>query len=500
MIGKKNNKCQLFWYVFVFAFMFLWFTQIHPLVIYDSDDWSFVSFVRSGLPSWKSWNPARVLPETLMPLVCNLSAHLLYPWMGDYMGAITIGCALVVSLFITIYIRCFTKLVERIFSMGVLESTVMSVFFFLLHFLALLSEGSSNQHMFYCWDLTCYFFYLIPSLINASLVMIMTENQKFEEFWESEGNQVKKGLFLLCLYLAVFSNLPASGILAAYAGAGILVALLAQIKSRMPLKSFLKKTGLYAVILVLWLVSAIFELFGGRADSLAQESAGVLQGVKNVLEALSHPTVYSNKVFILAAIFVVVSAIAVCLLGFRKESSNHMISVFFTFMVGGVALLIYMVLLLAVVNWAMVSRAEYLFGLFFYLLIIVMLALCYLLKRYPGGMLVIPLALYVMLTCVNTTGQTFRDSNMKNTPADTWTMIGNDLVNQFIAADVQGLEYFELYVPVSEKDLNWPLFAGYNGFAIGDTLYEHGVTSRRIEFTSVATMEMNEKYHLSITH
>jgi hypothetical protein len=48
--------------------------------------------------------------------------------------------------------------------------------------------------------------------------------------------------------------------------------------------------------------------------------------------------------------------------------------------------------------------------------------------------------------------------------------------------------------------LNWPLFDGENGFAIADTLYEHGVTSRRIQFTGIATMEMNEKHHLPIVH
>ena len=115
-------------------------------------------------------------------------------------------------------------------------------------------------------------------------------------------------------------------------------------------------------------------------------------------------------------------------------------------------------------------------------------------------MLAVPILLYVMLSCINTTGQTFRDSNMRNMPADTWMRIGNDMVSQFVEADLRGDAHIYLYVPVSDKDMNWPLFEGYNGFAIGDTLYEHGVTSRRIEFTVVPDMEMNEKYNLPVSH
>lgn len=30
MIGKKQNKYELIWYIIVFTFVFIWFTQIHP--------------------------------------------------------------------------------------------------------------------------------------------------------------------------------------------------------------------------------------------------------------------------------------------------------------------------------------------------------------------------------------------------------------------------------------------------------------------------------------
>lgn len=500
----RNNKKavgRIIWFALVFCTLFIWFTQVHPLVVYDSDDWVFLSYIRRGFPVWGDWNPSRVLPETLMPLVCSVSAHLLYPWTGNYIGSIMWGSALVVSLCITVYVICFTKMVERVFSLTSGESVTVSVFFFLLHFLVFRSEGCANQYMFYCWDLTCYYFYLIPSLLNASLVMIMIKNKDFDVFMQEKENGIQKGLFLLAVYLAVFSNLPCSGILAAFSGCKVLFALLELAKKERKTETSKESTLLHAGILILWFISAIFELSGGRAESVSGSGITLFQSIQNIVSFLIHPTVYTSKAFLLMAFMTIVLAVTFSMIYPKKDPASGVFCRLFTeLLVCGAALLVYMLLLMAKVDWASVYRAEYLFGLFFYLILITMASLCFLLKKSRNTMLAVPILLYVMLSCINTTGQTFRDSNMRNMPADTWMRIGNDMVSQFVEADLRGDAHIYLYVPVSDKDMNWPLFEGYNGFAIGDTLYEHGVTSRRIEFTVVPDMEMNEKYNLPVSH
>lgn len=498
MKDKKQFAIYI-WYIVVFLFAYVWFTRIHPLVVFDSDDWYFISSVRRGVPLRGAWNPARVLPETLMPLVSNTAVFLLYPKTGDYLGSITIGSAVVVSVFIVQYVYCFVKMMERLFSWSAQESITVSAIFFALHFLALSSQASGNQYLFYCWDLTCYYFYLIPSLLNASLVMFMTKNAQFDEFWLESGHWMKKGLFLLVLYLAVFSNLPSCGILAAFAGSKVLFGLIDKVKYRNTWSSYLKRTTLYFWILILWLVSAVFELFGGRAAQASSDAGDFIQSIRYILEALSHPTVYSGKTFILTTFLLLGAGVAVWLLTWKKDSfSRAFLYLAMSFVVSIAALLLYMVLLMAKVSWYSVFRSEFLFGLFFYLILLLMLSLGYVLHRLPKSALAVPVLLYVLLTCINTTGQTFLESNMDNYPADICKAIGNDLVEQFVQADQAGLEYFELYVPVFKKDLNWPLYSGYNGFAIADALYEQGVTNRRLEFTAVPTMEMNEKYQLTL--
>lgn len=82
---------------------------------------------------------------------------------------------------------------------------------------------------------------------------------------------IQKGLLIILLYLAVFSNLFSSCILAVYAGYRLLCCMAETIRSRMSPKHFLKKSGLFLGILAAWTVSVIFELSGGRARNLSGE-------------------------------------------------------------------------------------------------------------------------------------------------------------------------------------------------------------------------------------
>jgi hypothetical protein len=61
----------------VFVFMFVFFYNIHPLVILDADDWTYVSYSRMALPSARYWNPSRILPELLMSGCSNFAVFAL---------------------------------------------------------------------------------------------------------------------------------------------------------------------------------------------------------------------------------------------------------------------------------------------------------------------------------------------------------------------------------------------------------------------------------------
>lgn len=64
-------------------------------------------------------------------------------------------------------------------------------------------------------DLTCVFNYLIPNLLNASMVMYMERFDNFYLEFKTMSN-IKKGIFILCLYFTLFSSTQATIIIATY--------------------------------------------------------------------------------------------------------------------------------------------------------------------------------------------------------------------------------------------------------------------------------------------
>ena len=103
----------------------------------------------------------------------------------------------------------------------------------------------------------------------------------------------------------------------------------------------------------------------------------------------------------------------------------------------------------------------------------------------------------ILVSSANTPGQTFKEGNMGNIDTRICKQVCNDVIGQILQADREGKKETILYVPVSEKEGNWPFPEG-NGIA--HSLHEHGLTSVMIETTVVPTMEMNEKYHLGLSH
>ena len=99
----KNHSWNFYFLLIVFVSMFIFFTSVHCLIIYDGDDWVNLSQMRLFVPMWRGFNPIKILPETLMPLVGYLSGYAITPITKNYVAAVTLLSALLVSGFITLY-------------------------------------------------------------------------------------------------------------------------------------------------------------------------------------------------------------------------------------------------------------------------------------------------------------------------------------------------------------------------------------------------------------
>ena len=296
-------KKSVFW-ICIFIGLFVFFSYVHPVYLFDTDDWNNISARRFGLPLWGWWNPSKVLPEVLMSYAGDFGVWFIKPFVGNYIISLMIACALVYSFIITLYFYGMSAVTEVKLGLKGAKNYVLTLLMVLLHFLVFKKQSEGNAHFFYATNLTCIFNYVIPALLCATLVMylIRTDIKKL--------NVLQRGFLVLATYLCVFSNLFDSVILVSYAGVCLLKALFAEIRQNdRPLtkgsasksterlseldvtlsatqaskklsscsnSNFVINQSYYLLVLVLFLIQCIFELSGGRA---ADMRTGVQLGV-----------------------------------------------------------------------------------------------------------------------------------------------------------------------------------------------------------------------------
>ena len=80
---KLLNKSVILYFAVVFLGLFIFFTQVHGLMPYDGDDWVNLSKMRAAIPKWHGFNPVKVLPEDLFPIVGYIAAYVVTPRLHD---------------------------------------------------------------------------------------------------------------------------------------------------------------------------------------------------------------------------------------------------------------------------------------------------------------------------------------------------------------------------------------------------------------------------------
>lgn len=263
----KDNIWKYAYFSVIFIFFFIFFSKLHPLVPYDGDDWRYLGFAREAIPLWKDWNPTRVLPEILMPLMGYVAAYLIFPVNGDYIHAVTISSSLFLSFFITVYLWMFSRYLHERFSIGLEGNLEATTLFITFHFLIFSYKINPIPYLFGMINLTCVFYYLIPALVNNSVVFYLLLKSKIFNSNEKPHKWIS-GFFILSIYLSIFSNLFQSIILASYVVSILLFRLPWKTISLSTTKKYILDNRFFVGIFVLWLISLLYEANGGRAHSV----------------------------------------------------------------------------------------------------------------------------------------------------------------------------------------------------------------------------------------
>ncbi len=493
-MNYKSNKIPfILLAVFVFIITYIFFTNIHPLVIYDADDWTYVALARQFIPILHAWNPAKLFPETLMPLCGSIASFIIYPITQDYIGSFTIVTAFVVAFFISIYIYTFSRLLYKKSSLNITTTIALTVLFFLFHFLLFASNDVDNQYLFLSHNVNCYYNYLIPNLLNFIIVFTLLTKDDVD-YSLSLKNPFKKGLYFLILYTAIFSNLYCNIILVVFAGSILIINFCKEIKHKFNIKNFIKKYFVLLAIISAWFISLIFELSGGRAQYPYNGNylSALIEAITNIKTVM---TTFNRSVIMLLIGIVIIFIISL-IINIKKKNENENLKKVFAILILSIFFIFaYFILISAKVNPSYVTGAEYIYGLWAYFLVLVFMCFGYLINKYPQVAVILPFLVVFFFIDYNCSLRTFKESNTSNIDPIICKKIDEDLVFQIKEAEKKRLSKVYLHVPQSRTDDNWP-HTTYFGDRISNTLYKHGITKKKLNIEIVPDSQYNEKFGL----
>ena len=473
----------------IFIFLFIYFTVIHPLTVYDTDDWYYLANVRAAIPLWGYFNPVKILPETSLALITHFGVYIINPFIHDFLRSVSLAAALFVCFLITIYLFSFEKLC--ILYMGNEKSSgltrLLTLIFLCLHFLIFLRHDTGNYHLFYSNNICNYYHYMVPALFNCSLVMLFLRTDMQAFFESNEISHIKKGSYLIIIYLAIFSSIQLNAITAVFVGS-ILIKKFAQgVSSKITVRNYCRSSWLFLSILVTFFVSLVFESSGGRAGDIAKSS---FRGRKTLISFASLILPVNKKFLILVIFFLGLGIFSIATALTSKEKRSFISDIIWEALLPMIFLTIYLFVLCTVSKPSYMGRPDTIFGIAFYGFLIVFRFFMSGLKSFPKLSILIPLI--SLIAAVYTVGglRSFREPNIAGISPSKCTDISQNLIDQLKDAELQGLSEYSLKVPKYDTKDNWP-YPSYSGDVIQSVLYKYGVLNEKMTVTTVVDESLN---------
>ena len=490
ILKRKNDIMSLCVCLMVFIFFSIFFFKIHPIVIFDTDDWKFFNYHRKPIPIWNARNPAKVLSETLMPIIGEFSAYIIYPVCGDFFKSMSLAMALTVSSFVTGFYYNLHKMLQKLCA-GKMSATTISMFILISHFLVMRVNNDGNKYMLYTVDATCYFHYIIPDLVNCILVLWLMREDILKDLLKKNGVPIyKKAILCVLLYFGLFSNLFSSIILAAYVGALLLCDLINDLRIKnFRLKKYVSANKEKLCVIMVWGIAQIFEAGGNRASDFSSFS---LESIKYVFKTLKQWPHQVNTLFCSISIFTILLGSILMIL--KKNEHGVLKNIKIILVAFGVCFL-YLSLLCAKLQGYML-RPDATYGIFFFIVVLLGIYLVYLGRELPWIRIALPLMLIIMFMETDTSGKTFLESTKRLIDPEICIAIDNDIMNQLIEAEKCGKTEIMLYVPEFDTDDNWPIATYANNY-FPEALYKYGILSEKIKITEIIpTQEKNIEFNI----
>jgi len=449
---------------------------VMPVVAWNGDDWKYLSQFRDMFPSLTRWNPARILPEVLHPLV-GWAVSVLYAFCGDYVQALIWSHALLIATGVTA-LGAALYLALR----GVLRDAPIALFavafFMALSFSLLKSRATGNMFLFSSNLLTISTFYVLPNLLNSVVACGILYLHAAGARLCPPGS-LRAGCCVLLLFLAQFSMTFGSALAATVAGWVVLLRLWRRPETPLQAKIVAyARTGtffdaLLVTTLAFWTLAAVLDINGGRYNRIQQthwDFASAWQDFAGVLAQVNPAT----------CVVVILLVVAACVHGARKrlggawrEEDARFVELIGVCVVSALTLACLDLLIAAKTIDRLAGSIHVVYNAVFCGVLAVTLCVCYLLRAAPRLALAAPLLLALLFVeCANAEKPWARQNPVEHAIVEQW-------IHDVRTAQERGETAAVITVPKAE----WPHPKESFGKFLSQTLFAHGVTMRRMDIT-----------------
>lgn len=479
----------------LFAFMCYLYVHVIPVLAWNGDDWKYLSQFRDMFPSLTRWNPARIFPEVLHPLV-GWGASVIYALCGDYALALVWSHALLLATGVTALALTLHATLRNL-----LDDTPLALFavalFMALSF-SLFKSGPNSIFLFHSSLLTLSTFYVAPNLLNSILVCYLlygfavqgcTSALRVDNLHPGNlrarslptaslrSDSLRAGWLIFLIFLAQFSMTFGSAIAAVFAGWMCLWRLMSQPgllpeKIRRYARAGTFFDALLLTIMAFWVLAAVLDMNGGRYARLDQPQWDLAHAWHSFSLLLKQ----INTLPLVVLWVLTLGALARFAYKRIVHTWSHMDSIFFSLflicLLSALALL-GLDLLISAKILGMCANISVSYNVFFCLVLSAVLNTCSLLQDMPRLRLLGPLVLLLLVVeCQNAEKPWARQSPEEHAVVTRW-------LRDVREAEMRGDTSAVITVPKAE----WPHPRAIFGEALSYTLFAHGFTARPLTIT-----------------
>lgn len=485
--AKRYMDCRIDWlfYIFVIFSVFIFFGFVHPTTIYTGDEWFNLSFGREAWPEWNGFNPIKVVPEMSFPLFINVASFTLMPLGLTFLQSVTFFTAALISVLVFVYLRQFYLFIVEKTHCSQHAGIIIVAFHYLCLF-GLFRTLNDNNSTYMLWEqnLTCYYHYLFPALLNGSVTLyFLRKGRKLKDILSC--NPVLSGFIVLSIYLSIYSNIFSNIILSVTCGAVLLVELVA---SRYKLSETIKAYPLHVLVLVMWFISAIFEANGGRAERLGKASLDISGTIDIALSLISQ----INETFItIIALGFVACAFGCIYKGKFRFFERKLVLVS---LISSVLILIALILISAKSSAGYLGKPVVMWGVFMHVIMFSSFGFSVLLRsRYAGY--ISPVIILLLVNVCTNQSYSLKDPQNNGLTYHKANSVTQDMIDQVKSAVSENKREMTLYVPMSKDSYNWPIPVN-RGREISWTLKSNGVIDRNISIKIQPDKDINRRFDI----